>query len=659
MTILVLNEREEAIVKLASDRRLAHKIIFSHRDATPAFHGEIIDRFHSKKIKNSCEKAFRGAAKSTLAEEAMVIMAGLREFGHAMIVGASIERAAERLHAIRRHIEKNEQFITLFGDLKGRPWGDELIELNTGITIQAMGRGQAIRGTKNVDWRPDFILCDDIEDRQSMSSLEGTEKIQSWFFSDLIPSGDEPVLRVRVLCNDMGVNSLGNRLKAPDSGFEVHEYPWVYKDAMGEDRAIWPERFPLETIERKRKQMFAMGRHADYNQEYLCRSETPEDKPFKRDMIRVDPIIRTWHMTQACFDPARTNKSGSCDTGFACWSWIGNRLVIWDAWGKKLLPDEIITSIFDCNEIYKPSHIGVDDVGLSEFIRQPIRQEQIRRGVTIPFKAVPAAKSKFERIRSLQPFFAAHEVSFSKPIPDLEKQLLSFPLGQKDILDALAYSLVMRPGQPIYEDFTVRNVMDGLVVTPATPAWLCLNASPAMTVGILVQLVDNGVRVFADWVREGDPASTVQDIIQSAGIEAQRSIKLICPPPHFEMYSNTGLVQACRKINMEVRKGTPMSQGVDQIRQYLRRMVKGLPALMVSPNAGWSVNGLSGAYCRGIDKRTGALSDYAEEGPYRLLIEALESFMGLTRIGSPDEDDDGNWQTSRDGRAYKSALRNR
>ena len=656
MTILVLDEREATIVTLAKNRRLAHQVLFDHRYQTPDFHGEIIDHLHSDNPA-IVDEAFRGAAKSTLAEEAIVIRACLREFRHCLIAGASSDKAGERLHAVRRHFEQNDRIKELFGDLRGKPWGDERIELATGITIQALGRGQALRGTKTADTRPDFILVDDIEDKASMATPEGREKIQSWFFTDLLPAGDEPTMRVRMLCNNMGPGCLAERLTHPDSGFDVHVYPWVFRDAAGVDRAIWHERYPMETIEKKRRQLFSLGRAADYKMEYLCLSETPEEKPFKREMLRVEPTVRTWQAVYAAFDPARTVHAGSAQTGHACWSWIGNRLVFWEAWGRKLLPDEIITAIFDCNEVYHPAWIGVDEVGLNEFMLQPIRQEAVRRGVTVPIKALHPPKSKTERIRALQPFANAREMVFSQSLPELEHQLLAFPMGLRDVVDAAAYALVMRSGAPVYEDFAGQNVMEAMRPTGSAAPFLCLNGSPAATTGVLVTLHEGNMRVLADWVREGEPAGVVADIISAAQIEAGRAVKVVMPPRHWDTYHNCGLRQAVGRKTLEVRKGTPEAMGRDVIRAGLRRMSRGFPSLLVSSEATWTLNAFSGGYCRALVKGGGGLADFAEEGMYRLLMEGLESFCGLLAIISPDEAEAGrNYATSRDGRRYLSAM---
>lgn len=647
---------ETALLKLSANRRLAHQVLFRHRhpNATPEFHGEIIDDFHGPE-RNVCTIAFRGSAKSTLAEEGLVIKACYREIQHALIVGASYDKAAERLHAIRRQFEKNDALRTLFGDLRGQPWGDDKIELSTGITLQAMGRGQAIRGTKNEDIRPDFILADDIEDAESVRTPEGREKVQAWFFAELLPSGDEPTLRVRMLANDMHPECLANRLKLPGSGFVVRVYPWEYIDAEGARSATWADRYSLETIDKKKRQLYSLGRGAEYEKEYMCHSESPADKPFKQEMFRTEAQVRTWQAVYAMFDPARTVSRTSATTGYACWSWIANRLVVWDAWAKMLLPDQIITEMFTVDEEFRPVSIGVEEDGLNEFLMQPIRQEQVRRGVTLPVKAMRAPKGKMDFIRGLQPFFNAREIWFAKPLPELQAQLLSFPTGRIDAPNALAYALKMRPGAPIYDDFTSLSVGDALAPAPGRPAWLCLNATPAITTAMLVQLVDGAVRIYADWVREGEPAAILPDIIKEASLAAGRAVQLVAGPHHYDRYTNSGLVQAVRRIPMELRRGVGPELGRPELRALLRRQTRGMPALMCSSGARWTLNGFAGGYCRAMLKQ-GILADYAEEGVYRTLLEGLESFAGLLALGSPDEDrDDVNYATAANGRRYISA----
>ena len=68
------------------------------------------------------------------------------------------------------------------------------------------------------------------------------------------------------------------------------------------------------------------------------------------------------------------------------------------------------------------------------------------------------------------------------------------------------------------------------------------------------------------------------------------------------------------------------------------------------------LNGLAGGYTRGL--KNGVLTDAAEDGPYKVLIEGLESFAGLTDAGSLfDEESDMHFATTAQGHRYLSAKR--
>ena len=651
--------RAEIVERFHKNRVLAHAILFKgvrHQNETPPFHEEMIRDCHSG-LKQVCVIAFRGSGKSTVAEEAMTLMACFREFRHGLIVGANLAKACERLHSIRRQFEGNAQLIDVFGNLRGQPWGDEKIELRTGITIQALGRGQAIRGTKNEDVRPDFILADDIEDAESVRTPEGREKVSQWFFGELLPSGDEPRLRVRVLANDMHPEAIANQLKREGAGFVVRIYPWVWTDEKGEEHPAWPDRFPLEFIERRRRQLYSLGRAGEYQREYMCHSESPEEKPFKRDMLRVEATYRSWQAVYCALDPARSLGRTAADTGFAAWSWLGTKLVVWDAWGRQLLPDAIVSALFEANETYRPVTIGIDMIGLSEFLAQPLRAEQVKRGETLPTIPLPAPKAKSERIRALQPFFNAREVIFAKPLPDLQAQLLGFPSGKRDILDALAYSLQMRAGAPVYEDFTQGHIVEDLRPAPGLPFYLALNASHTHLAVSLLQLVQGGLRIYWDELREGEPAMLVKEMIQSATMEAGRGVRAVCEPHTLDRYALQGLAAALRKLlGDNYRPGGDVATGRAELRSLLRQQRQGMPALLISTRARWTLNGFAGGYARALLKG-GQLADHAVEGIYRVLLEGVESFAALLRLGLRDEEDEESlhYEYTRDGRRYLSA----
>lgn len=653
------NDKQQEIIRmLAFDRPLAHRVIFAHRhkNQTPPFHEQLIDDWHSPEQYISWI-VFRGGAKSTIAEEGITLGACFREFKNCLLLGSSADRACERLYAIRHELETNEKLIEIFGSQRGPVWGDDKIETASGVMIQALGTGQALRGVKHLDQRPDFVFADDIETRADARTPEARHKVLTWFMSEVIPACD-PSARGRLAATILDPEALPMVLSRPGSGWLTRIIPWEYIDENGNRAPTWPDRFPLEFIDKIKAAFVKSGTLREYRMEYECVASAPEDKPFKGEMMKIEVRPHVWEAAYAMFDPARTTRSTSAMTGYAAWSWLGNRLVVWDAWGKLLMPDEIVSSIFDCDNELHPVLIGVEEDGLNEFLMQPIRQEQIKRGHAIPVKPLRAPKGKLDFIRGLQPFFNAREVTFAKDLPDLRSQLLGFPTGRIDVPNALAYALKLRPGAPMYDSFSAgRHVAEELEVLHTRPAWLCLNATGGLLSGVLVQLIDGNIRVYADYVMEGEPQLILSDMVRMANLEAGRAVRLIAGPRHFETYNNFGVAQAVRKLPGQLERGTAPEMGRPEIKKLLETEQRGLPRFLIASAARWTLNGFASGYCRALTKQ-GLLSNEAEEGIYRVLMEGLESFAGLLRSGSPEQEDDAiQYAYTADGRRYISARR--
>lgn len=687
----VARARADLLEYVRQDKWRAHELIFEHRHRNEAgeivapapFHHELVDDFWSLD-RYSIRMAFRGSAKSTLGEEDIALAACLLRFRNILIIGASETRAAERLAAVAYELANNEFLVRLFGDQKGDIWTQTKIVTTGGVCIQAMGRDQDIRGVKYLDSRPDFVFVDDFESRENVQTPDQRIKTMRWFVSELLPACS-PDRRVRVRATPMDAESVPMRLWR-EAGWPCKTYPIEYIDEAGKRQPSWPAAWPLDRIDAERRNYAAVGELAAWDREFMCKAVSDADTPFKREMIRVSPRERTWHACYAFIDPARSVGSRSASTGWAVWSWLQNRLVVWGAGAGMLLPDEIVALAFDIAERFDPVWLGVELDGLEQFLLQPLRQEMVRRGTAIPLKGIRAPRSKIDFIKGLQPFFNARECEFVQPLPELTEQLLNFPRGRIDAPNALAYALQMRPGLPIYDDFNgAEHIVQGLDYDHTRPLFLAVNATGAMTAAALVQLAEGRLLVLADWVCEGSPGECVEIIQQDAmmaaeavraGVQQPRSREWtdmlkqaaprpyvrreapawIYPPHHAERYTNVGLVQAIRAIPADGRMGGEEAKGQLQLRELLGRVTHGVPHFQVSVGASWCCRALSGGYTRSMVR--GRLQEHAEEGPYRLLMEAVESFLALSRLDRSREEDDTEQPTAVDrwGNRYKTAM---
>jgi hypothetical protein len=100
---------------------------------------------------------------------------------------------------------------------------------------------------------------------------------------------------------------------------------------------------------------------------------------------------------------------------------------------------------------YRPDFVFIDD------IEELLRQAQLTRG-SLPLGSMnpPRGAGKEGFLLRLLPFFQAGEVIFCgsrQKFEPLIKELLGFPYGHDDVLNALAYVLEIKPGEAIYPSF--------------------------------------------------------------------------------------------------------------------------------------------------------------------------------------------------------------
>lgn len=652
--------REEIILKLGANPELAHRALFEHRhpQESPPFHRRMIVDWHSP-ARFVLDMVFRGGAKSTVAEEAVVTMACFRKFRNCVILGASEDKAKERLKAIKHELENNEFIAQVFGEMVGDTWAETKIITANGLMIQAYGRGQALRGSKYLDHRPDLLLADDIEDEESVSSPENRQKMLKWWFSVVVPALD-PQHRIRMTATPLDEEALAVTLTKQE-GTIVHHYPVLRaNEDTGEEESVWPERFPTETLLKMRSDYVAAGAATEWEREYMVRPIADSDKQFLKEHFKSEPVPRKpWQATYAFYDPARTVNKNSSHTGKAVWSWVGHRLVVWRSGGYFWKPDEIIDDIFKTDAEFNPIAIGVERDGLEEFILQPLRHQQVMRQHPVPIRPDKAPKGKDDFIKGLQPFFRAHEVIFSTAFGDdhgeLQKQLLAFPTGRKDVPNALAYALKMRPGAPIHDAFSDDHVGEPSMA-PREPLWLAVNSNGSCVSAVLVQYAYGCLNVFADWLREGEPGIVLSEIVAAAGMEAGRPARARAPISHFTDRDTVGLRAAARRIPMEIMPGGEIVEGRENLRKMFRTNQHGRPSVVIDPNASWTLRALAGGFCRGISK-AGVITSEPEEGPYQVLIEGLESLLaGMSAALGLDNNAQVNYGYTEDGRRFISAL---
>lgn len=282
--------------KLAFDSHfLFFHIYFSHYIDydTADFQKDMFALTEDESIKNIVMVAFRGSGKSTIMNTSLPIWSilGKPQCKYVVIVGLTQEQAKRHLKNIKQELESNALLkadLGPFNEIENE-WSAYSLEIpGLGARITAVSIDQSIRGTRHGAHRPDLIICDDVEDLNSVKTLESRDKVDDAITSEIIPAGT-PDTRFVVIGNmlheDSFIMRLRKRIVRNDFDGEFRSYPVLNEEGV----CLWPGKFPdKDSIERERKRI---GKESSWQREYMLHIVTNQDRVIHPEWIKTYPVL--------------------------------------------------------------------------------------------------------------------------------------------------------------------------------------------------------------------------------------------------------------------------------------------------------------------------------------------------------------------------------
>lgn len=652
---------ESILRRISEDRALGASMCFPHRhpQSTPDFHVQIMDLWRCADELVVIE-AFRGGAKTTLGEEFLTLEGLFQNFRYLLLIGETYTKACERLDAIKHELLTNMKLASLFGKAKGATWNESQIELKTGAFIQAVGWEQEMRGFKHHDQRPDRAHLDDIETRERVRNTASVDENWRRLFLELWPAMDKMTRKLRMTGTPLADDCMIRR--AARSEDWVHGFfPVCDCDPDSPEAvALWPDRYPIEWIRQERDRLAANGLLSAFNQEYMLQAQGAVGKPFTADMIRYEDVApRVFMPRKLIVDPARTVDVKKSDmTGYVVVSRLGTTLYVHASGGKYWKPDEIVGQTYDMADEHEADAFMEKD-SLDEFLMQPMRAEGLRRGRVLNVTAMnaPRETDKVSFILSLQPFFVAGDVVLvggASKHAQLVAQLLNFPSGKRDTLNALAYSTRIFSGIPVYDDFGQANICRDTEVGRTAALLLGVHCSAAETCAVLVSPSGRRLTVVADWLSPFGPADSVPDIAALVrALYPGRRVLAYVPADAYDQQGRNPLLASLRAQQIQVFRSDTCQLSRGSLSPMIRTELHGRRMLMVDENARNVMNGLASGYT--YPSKNGRQLGEPDRNAYRTLIEALECLTGQA-LAANNEKIASNYAVNPQGYRYQTAL---
>jgi len=361
-----------------------------------------------------------------------------------MIITAASDLAELWGERIKTEIVSNEKLINAFGyrsteGEKNGAWRGDYFKVKTAsgpIDIRCMGRGSKTKG-----YRPKIVVIDDLEDDESAFSDIQIKRITYWLrstvegFFDTVDSCS--LLWIGTIISPQCV--IDNAFNGVDGWSKEDWCRMVFPIVDSNGRTVWPDKFPDEFLERKRRLMGPIA----FSCEYACKPE-----------MALTPVWRIEDMQQRytyselpkrltsvlSIDPAVSEKETADYTAMIVNSYcfdgkealnVYNR----DAEKGHWKAVDIASKAVDKYLKYHCEAMVLETVAAQEYLEPIILREAANRERYVNIVKVKPYKDKVTRARGVSFFFERGFMWFPENAPWLDEMLnefMIFPTGRKD-----------------------------------------------------------------------------------------------------------------------------------------------------------------------------------------------------------------------------------
>lgn len=649
--------------KVSNDRAIGSALLFRHRHPQESadFHVEMLDLWRSQDELVVLE-AFREAGKTTMAEEFLTLEGCFGNFPYALIIGETYMKACARLEAVAKECLNNTKLHAMFGGkVLARKSTENRVWFRAGGMLEAVGWEQELQSFKYLDYRPWLAYLDDVENETTTKDSVSVNQNERKFWLELLPAMDKMNRRIRITQTRRAEDCLVTRF-AKNPSFVYRAYPICNGDERDPKTvSLWPSRYPMEWVRDEADKYRGAGKYTYFLQAYRLIATNPESKPFKDEHIRaVDMASWQWSPKYAIYDPARTIGEKADEYGKVVVSRFGSKILVHESGGYHWMPDAMQADLFAVNEKYAPAAIGVEKNSLDEWLLQPLRIKMMQRGQALPLKALqaPQDRNKANFILGLQPFFQAGDITLvggKLAHPQLVAEILNFPDGSLNILNALAYSLRMFSGTPIYEDFSHENIGQAPESRGGETVYVAFNATPAETVAVAVLRSQRSLFVAADFAVAGTPPDAVRLLAQELRATFPRAqFQIWVNAEVYDQHQRIPLLPALRDAKLTPFRGEHVAIARGCMSPSIRTVVRQRRMLMVDPKAALTANALSVGYCLAVE-RGGRNATEPEPGISKLIGEACETLTSALNRELNSDAPRGHMAVNPAGATYMTA----
>lgn len=363
-------------------------------------------------LKNPTEKKFdewgRGLAKSVWDDIIKPFHLWMNDQAHYMVlVTSSKDRASELIEDLRAEFEGNPRIINDFG-VQHNPgqWEKGFYITKGGFIVKALGAGQSVRGLRVKAQRPDYIVVDDLETKETIANPKRQRKLANWIERDLIPTMDGKIRRFQYANNKFAPIMIQTILQERHPKWKVHHVnaydPVTYKPT-------WHQKYSDTYYKELEDEIGIIAATAEYNNEAHI-----EGVIFTEDQIQwgKKPRLNNFKIIIGHWDVAYAGTATADYNAVKVWGLYGKDFWQIDSFVKQSKMHEAVRYMCETNLLLPPSVIihwqfeaqfWNDEV---ERTIQEVSEEILGEGNYLNIIKIDTPQGKkYDRILTLQPYY--------------------------------------------------------------------------------------------------------------------------------------------------------------------------------------------------------------------------------------------------------------
>jgi predicted phage terminase large subunit-like protein len=384
----------------------------------------------------------REHAKSTCVSVIFVLYCvcyKLRRF--IVLISDTQPQAALQLAAVKEELENSAALAADFGNLVGdKKWDINDCRTTTGITLAARGAGQSLRGLRYRLYRPDLVICDDMENEEDVDNPETRDKLERWFVGTVLNLGKR--CQVFVIGTILHYDGLLAKLLDPEKfkKFIKRRYEAVDQE-WKPDSVLWPAKWDIESLREKESVIGSVM----FNQEFRNLPISESTQIFKEEWVvrhafRREELVGKRMMKITYNDPAISQKA-TADYFASVTVDVDEQGFIYVSRAEQdRMPfTKQVEFILRRAEEEQPMAIGIEEQAYQAALKQAIDEESRKRGLYLNVVGVANLTDKFLRISTMSPLVENGTIRFC--LDGTQKTLISQLLFLGKIKDDLADAL--------------------------------------------------------------------------------------------------------------------------------------------------------------------------------------------------------------------------